>query len=104
MKLSALDKVTQKLETDIMTPWAPDGAKKESCSLPEPIDKELFRDIIFAVWVFKCQIELVLRVQKLEASVGAGPGTSVGAAGSVNINIYIFSQLPRVIQSTVPEK
>ena len=27
MKLSALDKVTQKLETDIMTPWAPDGAK-----------------------------------------------------------------------------
>ena len=69
--------------------------------LPETINEELFRDVIFAVWVLKCQIELVLIIQELEASVGTGPGAPVGTAGPVNINIYVFPKLPRVIQSTV---
>ena len=66
-------------------------------SLPQNIHKQLLSDVLFTVGVFKCQVELVFFVQKTEAFVGVGPRASLRTTSSIDVDIYIFSQLTSII-------
>ena len=70
-------------------------------NLPEPVDKELFRDVVLAVGVLECQVELVVLVEHGEAVLGVGPGTPLCAAGAVDVHLDVLLQLLGVLEPAV---
>ena len=67
---------------------------------PQPIDKELLRDIVLAVGVLKSQVKLVLIVEHVETSAGT-TRTGLVAACTININRDVLAQLFCIIQASI---
>lgn len=70
----------------------------------ESIDKKLLGDVVLAVRILKCQIELVLLVQHAEAPIGLRPGTSLASARAVDVHGDVLGELAGVLESLVPRR
>ena len=69
--------------------------------LREAIDKKLLGDVVFAVGIFKSQVEFVVSIEHIEAGIGLHPGASFSTTSPINVNFDVFRQLFGVIQPAI---
>ena len=58
--------------------------------LREAIDKKLLGDVVFAVGIFKSQVEFVVSIEHIEAGIGLHPRASFCTTGAINVNFDVF--------------
>ena len=69
--------------------------------LPKTIDKELLRNIILTVGVFKSQIKLVLGVEHVKTGPCSSPRTLETTTSTVNVHSNILGKLLGILQPSI---
>ena len=72
-----------------------------NCYSPQPVDKELLRDVVFAVGVLEGEVELVVLVEHGEAVLCVGARTTLRPARPVDVDLDVLLELFGVLEAAV---
>lgn len=69
--------------------------------VPESVDEELLRDVVFAVGILEGEIEFVVLVEHVEARLRLRARTAQTAARAVNVHLDIFRELSGIMHALI---
>lgn len=69
--------------------------------VPESINEELLRDVVFAVGILEREIEFVVLVEHVEARLRLRARAAQAAARTVNVHLDVFREFPGIMHALI---